>query len=69
MAVARLGPEIQTVKSGLPSTPIILNYYLDTPGPGSYVLPSDFGYLEQPQKSPRGLTASTITRPRLAFKS
>ena len=47
----------------------MLNFFLDTPGPGSYILPSDFGYLEQPQKSPRGLTASTLTRPRLAFKS
>jgi len=40
-----------------------------TPGPGTYVLPSDFGYLENPQKSPRGSTAGSLQRPRLNFKS
>lgn len=40
-----------------------------TPGPGTYILPSDFGYLENPNKSPRGSTAGSLTRPRLNFKS
>jgi len=46
-----------------------LNERAITPGPGTYVLPSDFGYLENPQKSPRGSTAGNMTRPRLNFKS
>ena len=44
-------------------------YFIVTPGPGTYVLPSDFGYLENPNRSPRGGTAGTMTRPRLNFKS
>lgn len=41
-----------------------------TPGPGTYVLPSDFGYLENPnQRSPRNSTAGSLQRPRLNFKS
>lgn len=43
--------------------------FIVTPGPGTYVLPSDFGYLENPSRSPRNSTAGSLQRPRLNFKS
>lgn len=33
-----------------------MNRTVATPGPGSYLLPSDFGYLDPPKGSPRGST-------------
>lgn len=42
--------------SGMRSrTPI--NHRMMTPGPGSYMLPSDFGYLED-KKSPRNMMST-----------
>ena len=44
--------------------------YIVTPGPGTYISPSDFGYLVAPNRSPRGSTAGSLRgRPRLNFKS
>jgi len=39
-----------------------------TPGPGTYLLPSDFGYLEAPKASPRGTITQGSMRPRLVSR-
>ena len=40
---------------------------LVTPGPGTYLLPSDFGYLIDPKNSPRGFTQGSL-RPRVVSR-
>lgn len=41
---------------------------LATPGPGTYLLPSDFGYLDPPKGSPRGNITQGSLRPRVVSR-